>query len=210
MRHKPYHSIATSDSPEYYFSFWITKISEEASLSTEIAAILLKSVENNTSFYDLCNQNLGWSTTKTMRFVKEKFRDKKSGSSLRTYVCSRYNNKYCVICSKIRPTEDFTGNSARPDGLQQRCIYCDSSYRKDNAELYKHHAALRRSAGKQLISLNYKQQILDFYKHCPAGYQVDHILPLNGKTVCGLHVPWNLQYLTAAANNKKKNKIIPE
>jgi hypothetical protein len=39
-------------------------------------------------------------------------------------------------------------------------------------------------------------------------YEVDHIIPLRSKRVCGLHIPQNLQILTRTENRRKHNKLI--
>lgn len=46
-----------------------------------------------------------------------------------------------------------------------------------------------------------------FYANCPEGLQVDHIIPLQGELVSGLHVLNNLQYLTESDNKAKRNRI---
>lgn len=67
--------------------------------------------------------------------------------------------------------------------------------------------AIKRGATPKWADLSAIQQ---FYKFCPKGYEVDHIIPINGKMVCGLHILENLQYLPAQENLRKSNKVIPE
>lgn len=57
------------------------------------------------------------------------------------------------------------------------------------------------------LSKEQLEEIAKIYETRPEGYHVDHIIPLQGENVCGLHVPWNLQHLIAAENCKKNNKL---
>lgn len=49
--------------------------------------------------------------------------------------------------------------------------------------------------------------IASFYKACPRGHHVDHVIPLRGAAVSGLHVESNLQYLPAIENMRKNRSF---
>jgi hypothetical protein len=70
----------------------------------------------------------------------------------------------------------------------------------------RYHSRLREIAEirQRPIWANLKK-IMEIYVNRPEGYHVDHIIPLRGKTVSGLHVESNLQYLPALENMKKHN-----
>ena len=89
---------------------------------------------------------------------------------------------------------------------------------KNRAKIYAKNAR-RRAAEKKAtpnwLSFIHKAQIEEFYeialaKNIQTGIEhaVDHIVPLRGKTIHGLHVPWNLQILTKAENSRKYNKLL--
>lgn len=56
------------------------------------------------------------------------------------------------------------------------------------------------------LMADYYQMAKELEQIFPWKQHVDHILPLQGKLVSGLHTPLNLQILSEAANLQKSNK----
>lgn len=77
-------------------------------------------------------------------------------------------------------------------------------FAKNKTAVYAY-ARQRENAQRRPYAKPYLAEMRRFYQGKPLGHDVDHIVPLKGKTVSGLHVPWNLQYLPKAENNRKRN-----
>ena len=68
-------------------------------------------------------------------------------------------------------------------------------------------AARRIKTNHGAASFSDVTNIRVFYEKRPLNMEVDHIIPIKNKNICGLHVSWNLQYLTPKENRTKNNKF---
>jgi hypothetical protein len=64
--------------------------------------------------------------------------------------------------------------------------------------------------GNMIMAQAELAEVQGMYDFCQIfkGFQVDHIIPLNGKAVSGLHVLSNLQVLPTTENRSKGNKFL--
>lgn len=120
-------------------------------------------------------------------------------------------NKLCSKCNKTKICTDFYICNQNSDGYSYKCKECEKSrlknhyiHNKKNRQISARNCHLKRK--QRLVKWANLQKIAEIYKNRPEGYHVDHIIPLNGKDVCGLHVENNLQYLPKVDNLKKGNK----
>lgn len=124
-----------------------------------------------------------------------------------------YKNSVPSIERWSKQNKERVLNYKRKYRQSQKGILRYKQYKKEY-RLFKQFILNALEAKRRAIKLNATpkwvniEDIKKIYQNCPNGYQVDHIIPLQGKNVCGLHVPWNLQYLTITENLKKSNKIL--
>lgn len=105
---------------------------------------------------------------------------------------------------------------ARPNEDRRRYR---NKHKRSNPDLYR---ALTRSRRKKhrkatpkWLSQEQKRAMRQLYidamtvtRITGTPYVVDHIIPLNGDMVSGLHVPWNLRVITREENLRKSNKLV--
>lgn len=116
--------------------------------------------------------------------------------------------------------KDRIKESARKSKQKHRQTGIDYArhYRKTNgAKIRKFHANRRAAKLRAMVAWANMDAISKIYRQAHAlskimkmKYEVDHIVPLRSKIVCGLHCEANLQVLTKIDNMKKGNRSWPD
>lgn len=152
-------------------------------------------------------KDLDLTHTAISNLLKSIFPYRKSGNKPCTYLLNLFEYKYCARCDEVKYNEDFSKNLSTASGLNTYCKLCHvktSGITQRNRQSKYRSAILNRTPAWAELD-----QIKIFYALCPEGHDVDHIVPLQGELVSGLHVLKNLQYLPSKENNSKSNKFTP-
>jgi len=109
----------------------------------------------------------------------------------------------------------------REENLEARRNYDKMYYNKkykESKESFMERSTRRRAAKLQAVppwvDKKHRDRLASIYKACRnvskrtgKAHHVDHIIPLQGGNVCGLHVWWNLRIIPASMNLSKGNRL---
>jgi len=134
----------------------------------------------------------------------------------------QYEGKQCKECQKVANASWYRINGEKSKAYSSARRRSDPSYIlgwvESNRAKVNAYSAMRKAANRQrtpkwltesdLIEINWAYEIAR-QKTLETGviYEVDHIIPLQGKNVSGLHIPQNLQVITRTKNRQKTNNF---
>lgn len=123
----------------------------------------------------------------------------------------KYTNDYkCVECRRSSQRASWPNRAEKRVFTDDQLLRARDRARKWRKENPEHRRALSANYEKrvraQTPSWANLRKIIEFYKNKPDGMHVDHVIPIRGQNVSGLHVLENLQYLTPEDNRKKSRK----
>lgn len=141
---------------------------------------------------------------------------------------------HCVECDNARERDDEERKAASKkyyEANKSKCFEASRIWRDKTGKAYEYTKRHREKNPGIIQASNAKRRSskmsrtpawlndghlfeLDcIYRYCAAlrsvglDYEVDHVVPLQGDSVSGLHVPWNLQVISAKENATKGNSF---
>ena len=150
----------------------------------------------------------------------------------RGHIAERYTRTgYCKVCAREAGRKSYAENPERFAQASRKWRTQNPEYAEENrdrinansqayrlrnlskaARLRAQYRARKKQAEPSWLTARHHTEIAAFYdlaalrtRQTGESYEVDHIVPLSGDNVCGLHVPWNLQVIPQAVNRRKSN-----
>jgi len=119
-------------------------------------------------------------------------------SKIKNYVLKKH-----IKCGKL---PSFCYHSNLDSSICEKCI-TKRRIKSQNQKRYIKERTPKWSDKNKINDIYNEAVILE--KETGKKYHVDHIIPLRGKKVSGLHIPENLRIIPAKENLKKGNKFTP-
>jgi hypothetical protein len=141
----------------------------------------------------------------------KKWRDANREAALATSAAYREaNREKCHAASKAWEK----ANPEKIKAWRKRYSQEKSAYLQDKCVRYRANKANRTPAWlteSDWLQIQCKYQVAAMYNREGLDrWDVDHIIPLHGKRVSGLHVPSNLRVIKSEENKRKANKYVVE
>lgn len=147
---------------------------------------------------------------------------------LRGHIAERFvSTKVCVVCASKHNVDWYASHPGKRSEVQQNWRQNNHEEALRRGRAYRQRYYERNQA--KVFSLN-KRRLAVIKQRTPAWADtkaidaiydeakrrrlagedvvVDHVIPLQGRNVCGLHVHTNLQIICRLANARKSNKLL--
>ena len=119
--------------------------------------------------------------------------------------------------SKNRYHSDKKPEILLKGSIRKKTLWSDPNFKAKHAAQEAKRKGIKLKATPKWLTKEHLNEIKEIYLECQLlsdmfnfdgyGYHVDHIMPLKGIDICGLHVPWNLRIIPAIENYRKGNRI---
>jgi len=141
----------------------------------------------------------------------------------RSFICKQCDAKRVSIDRKQYPervkNSNKKGKIRYKNKFPSRIKTSQKTYASNNLDVFRALAMKRYTSKLQRtppwLTKDHYRQIEEFYIIAQEiqwlseeKLHVDHIIPLQGRLISGLHVPWNLQVLPSSINLSKSNKLV--
>ena len=189
---------------EYEWTSPALRIKSKTILSADFALLILKHEK-----MPLVAEELSCSRTTINTHIKKHLPElyNQSGGEVYARVLNLIEHKKCYKCNQIKHWDDMRVRQGKADFICTDCSKVAQTTPSARKKRAANEAKRRASKLERTVAWSDTERIKQFYEDCPDGYHVDHIVPLQGERVSGLHTIDNLQYLLASKNMSKSNKF---